>query len=58
MLSGVHLTLLVGPGLPVPAPRPIMDGLERVEVSSSADGPGAFSSRSPSATARRCIRCW
>ncbi|WP_312427868.1 hypothetical protein [Achromobacter sp.] len=53
MLSGVHLTLLVGPGLPVPAPRPIMDGLERVEVSSSAEGPGGFqltfsvSNRSP-----------
>ena len=42
MLKGIHLTLLVGPGIPIPAPKPLMDALESVEVTSSADTPSGF----------------
>ena len=42
MLKGIHLTLLVGPGVPIPAPKPLMDALESVEVTSAADTPSGF----------------
>jgi hypothetical protein len=42
VLKGIHLTLLVGPGVPIPAPKPLMDALESVEVTSSADTPSGF----------------
>lgn len=42
MLKGIRLTLLVGPGIPIPAPKPLMDALESVEVTSSADTPSGF----------------
>ncbi|PKO82236.1 MAG: hypothetical protein CVU19_02715 [Betaproteobacteria bacterium HGW-Betaproteobacteria-13] len=42
MLKGIHLTLLVGPGVPVPAPKPVMDALESIEVTTAADSPSGF----------------
>ena len=42
MLKGVHLTLLIGPGVPIPAPKPLMDALDSVEVTSAADTPSGF----------------
>ena len=32
MLKGIHLTLLVGPGVPVPAPQPVVDALLSAQV--------------------------
>jgi hypothetical protein len=43
MLEGVQLTLLVGPAVPVPVPREVLDALEQVQVeSSSGDTPSGF----------------
>ena len=42
MLKGIHLTLLIGPGVPIPAPKPLMDALESIEVTSAADTPSGF----------------
>jgi hypothetical protein len=55
VISGVHLTLLVGPVVAVPAPKIVMDALQSVEVTSSDGSAGesgfqltfAFSNRSP-----------
>src|SRR5688572_22921253 len=35
-----HLTVLIGPGVPVPAPQPVIEALQRVEVNSSLDRSG------------------
>jgi hypothetical protein len=43
MLKGVHLTVLVGPVVPVPVPRPVLDALTSVEVISQDEAAGAFS---------------
>lgn len=40
MLKGVELTVLIGPGVPVPAPRDVVDALEGVEVTSGTDRSG------------------
>ncbi len=42
MLKGVHLTLLVGPVIPVPVPKVVLDSLESVEVSSSSGSSSGF----------------
>ena len=52
MLSGVHLTLLIGPLVPVPAPQPVMDALQSAQVTSGKDRSGfqltfAVSKKSP-----------
>jgi len=53
MHKGVHLTLLVGPVVPVPVPRAVLDALTEVEVTHNTDVPSAFklkfnlSNRSP-----------
>ena len=52
MLKGVHLTLLIGPAVPVPAPKPVTDALQNVQVTSSKDRTGfqltfAVSKQSP-----------
>lgn len=53
MASGIYLTLLVGPMVPLPAPKPLMDSLSSVEVTTSATGRSGFqlsftlSNRSP-----------
>ncbi|HXI22767.1 MAG TPA: hypothetical protein VNG71_02750 [Pyrinomonadaceae bacterium] len=40
MLKGVHLTLLIGPGLPIPAPQSVVDALTSVQVTSGKDKSG------------------
>jgi hypothetical protein len=40
MLRGIHLSLMIGPGLPVPAPQSIMDALVSAKVTSGTDKSG------------------
>ena len=40
--GGVHLTLMIGPTVPVPAPPPVLDALESVEVTHSEQGRSGF----------------
>lgn len=40
LLSSAYLTLMIGPAVPVPAPLPVMDALESVQVTSSRDRSG------------------
>jgi hypothetical protein len=40
MIQGIHLTLLIGPGVPVPAPLPVMDALVSAKVTSGKDRSG------------------
>ena len=40
MLKGVHLTLMIGPAVPIPAPQSVMDALTSVQVTSSKDKSG------------------
>lgn len=52
MLRGIHLSLMIGPGVPVPAPQSLMDALVSVKVTSGTDRSGfqltfAVSKRSP-----------
>src|SRR5262245_5252413 len=42
MNKGIHLTLLVGPAVPVPVPRPVIDALESVEVKATAGSRSGF----------------
>jgi hypothetical protein len=36
MLGGIHLSLLIGPGLPAPAPPEVLEALDGVQVTSAA----------------------
>ena len=53
MASGLYLTLLVGPMVPLPAPKPLIDALTSVEVTTRGTGRSVFqlsftlSNRSP-----------
>ena len=53
MLKGIHLTLLVGPVVPLPMPQVVMDALTGVTVKSNTEGTSGFdlsftlSNRSP-----------
>ncbi len=40
MLKGIHLTLLIGPGIPIPAPKFLVDSLTAVQVTNSKDRSG------------------
>ena len=40
MVKGVHLTLLIGPGVPVPAPETVLAALENVQVTRGSDRGG------------------
>ncbi|MGH8600914.1 MAG: hypothetical protein ACRET1_09625, partial [Burkholderiales bacterium] len=43
MLQGINLTLMIGPGVPLPVPRVIMDALQSVQVTNaSGDTPSGF----------------
>ena len=42
MASGLYLTLLVGPVIPLPAPKPVVDALTSVTVTTSATGRSGF----------------
>ena len=40
MLNGVLLTLMIGPSLPVPAPQPVVEALQSVQVNSARERTG------------------
>lgn len=40
LLSNAYLTLMIGPAVPVPAPLPVMDAIESIQVTSSKDRSG------------------
>jgi len=40
MLKGIHLSLLIGPAVPVPVPQSVMDALSSVQVTSGKDKSG------------------
>jgi hypothetical protein len=40
MLKGVHLTLLIGPAVPIPAPQSVMDALASIQVTNGKDKSG------------------
>ena len=42
MLLGIHLTLMIGPSVPVPAPPPVMEALESVQVTHKDEGRSGF----------------
>lgn len=42
MVKGIHLTLMIGPAVPVPVPKEILDALTSVEVMTSAGKDSAF----------------
>jgi hypothetical protein len=42
LTKGIQLTLLMGPAVPVPAPRVVIDALDSVEVRTSAGNPSGF----------------
>ena len=40
MLKGVHLTLLIGPGVPIPAPKSVVEAVSSLSVTNSRDRSG------------------
>lgn len=40
MLDGIHLTLLIGPAVPAPAPNAVLDALDGVQINSGGDRSG------------------
>ena len=40
MLKGIHITLMIGPAVPIPAPQSVMDALISVQVTSGRDKSG------------------
>jgi hypothetical protein len=42
VVDGIHLTLMIGPAVPLPAPRELLDALTGVTVNTGGDGPGGF----------------
>ena len=40
MLKGIHLTLMIGPAVPVIAPKVVMDALNSIQVTNSKDRSG------------------
>jgi hypothetical protein len=42
LAKGIQLTLMMGPVIPMPAPRVVMDALESIEVRTSAGTPSGF----------------
>jgi hypothetical protein len=42
MLRNVHLSLMIGPVVPLPVPREVVDALQSVEVTHNTDAPSGF----------------
>jgi hypothetical protein len=42
MLDGIHLTLMVGPVVPVPVPKVVLEALTSVTITASAGNPSGF----------------
>lgn len=45
MLKGVHLSLMIGPAVPVPVGSDVLEALTSVEVTTRSEGPSAFQLR-------------
>ena len=45
MVDGVVMSLLVGPTIPVPVPKPVLEALTEVEVTTNTRGPSLFELR-------------
>jgi hypothetical protein len=45
MFKGIHLTLMIGPAVPVPAPRFVVDALQSVDITVNDTGPSVFQLR-------------
>ena len=43
LLKGINLTLMIGPGVPMPVSKDVLDALTSVEVTSNTEGPSGFS---------------
>ncbi|WP_223532448.1 hypothetical protein [Pseudomonas sp. GL-RE-20] len=42
MLKGMHVSLLVGPAIPLPVPKPLIDALKSIQVTSAAGARSGF----------------
>jgi hypothetical protein len=42
MFKGIHLTLMIGPAVPVPVPREVLDALTSVQVTTTAGQTSGF----------------
>jgi len=42
MLKGIYLTLMIGPVVPIPVPKPVLDALTSVTVTTAAGTPSGF----------------
>jgi hypothetical protein len=42
MLNGIHLTLMIGPAVPMPVSQDVLNALTSIEVTNSTEGPSAF----------------
>lgn len=40
MLNGIYLTLMIGPSVPIPAPQPVIEALQSVQVNTQRDRTG------------------
>jgi hypothetical protein len=45
MLNGIHLTLMIGPAVPLPVSKSVLDALASVEVITSSEGASTFQLR-------------
>jgi len=45
MLNGIHLTLMIGPAVPVAVSQDVLNALASLEVTNTAEGPSTFSLR-------------
>jgi hypothetical protein len=43
MVNGIHLTLMIGPAVPIAVSSDVLNALASVEVTNTADGPSTFS---------------
>ena len=42
MLKGIHLSLMIGPVVPITAPKVVIDHLDNIEVTVRDEGPSVF----------------
>lgn len=42
LLSGINLTLMIGPAVPIPVSKDVLDALTSIEVTSNTQGPSVF----------------
>ena len=57
-IQNIQLTLLIGPTVPIPAPRPVMQALQSVEVTTTVGSPSGFQLSFGCRIGRRFTRCF